>query len=809
MAFTISQGEVSQAQNDYQKIFENILKELLQASEEKPEIQGLEIFKDNKIIYGPDGKNFVNNITGIEGEIIYPQFLETLKKLRNSPVGSIIPEAKNIKVYLDDEIIIKSDKEGKVTKNSLQENINNHMKSENIEPDYNFVESDLESELNSQFQEIDKNIKENIDENTNSTRTVSQSIEPLDENILSSKLDSKIQELDNTIDSAKSVASQARENIKGQIRQDNNIKSVNTKNNQSIQSNTRMVAFSNTEVEGDFRFNGTINQVSQNNQTAVNSNNKYTDNNSINNTNDVTNLESPSTDNIKSGIKDLKSPIREDLYSEIKAIRQDCENFQAQIRESQQIINNAVEQLNNSIEKLRHYQDIQKHSSSAVQSSVETGNETEKDNIIQTSHNQKENNISELEYPKRAIDADFSTKGNQRQNQDIPETSSTRIMSATESLEKPLKSLINSELEKLQLEIKLLREERDAYKAILKERVRNGPEKIAFWQDLKSDFSQIATDMKSAIELFNTNSNKQEYAKGLVKLFHNQSKDNTYEGKNYRITKENGIYTVNAINDNRKVMQFRSTITGTKIIEDNLNEKDIQALKNLKDYVKKIPHTKQSNIIPTSFQEFGESESKRFIAINNIADTLSEYAKSKGHPVSIQGKRSDYNWQADLKGNVTIEHKNKVILQIKDGHTYDAMEPRDITFFQNSLPALQKIIKQGNTQNSNHTSNSSTNLLKRIRNLAQTIHNITQSVGRPINLNGKIYSIKSDKDNIQILRRLDNKLIFNYSHKTNQITDNFMTIKDVSQIENKLKTIELPRKQQNHQKSNNKGLSLE
>ncbi|KST68091.1 hypothetical protein [Mastigocoleus testarum] len=587
---------------------------------------------------------------------------------------------------------------------------------------------------------------------------------------------SEIKELDEAIYSGKSAASQAHKKIKVQIRQNTNIKNVNTTSNQSI-------------------------------------------NNAIDDTNETINLDSASTENIKSGIKDLNSPeIRRDLDSEIKAIRQDYENFQLHIQESKQIVNNSVGQLKNSIEKLRHYQDIQKHSSSAVQDPVETGNETEKDNIIQTYHNQKESHVPELKYPEDAIkyvnflsneESKDSIKESQT-NKDILETSSTRIMSATESLEKPLKSLINSELKKLQLEIKLLQAESNAYKAILQERIKNEPKKITFWQDLKSNLSQIATDMKNAVGLhikeFNKNSEGQKHAKALLKLFHSQSKDNTYEGKNYRITKENGIYTVNSINDNRQVMQFRSSITGTKIIQANLNQKDIQALKSLSNHVRKIPHTKQSNVIPTSFQEFGKSDSQRFVEINKIADALSEYAKFKGHPVSIQGKKSNYNWQADLQGNITIEHKDKVILQIKDGHTYDAMEPRDITFFQNSLPALQQIIKQDNTQNSSHTN---TDLLPKVKKLAQTINKITQDKGKSIHLTGNDYSIISNKENIQIFRKQGNQLIFNYSHKSNKITENSMTIQDVSNIENKLTKISLPKKQQNTQISNNKGLSLE
>ena len=295
-----------------------------------------------------------------------------------------------------------------------------------------------------------------------------------------------------------------------------------------------------------------------------------------------------------SEIQDSKSlEVKQDLNSEIQNIKQEVEKFKSEAKEIKTILNNLVDQYSN-----------QKEVNTKIQESLSMSNLIYKD----------------IQYPEDAIKyADFisntqdqnSVSENNKQRKDVLETSSTRIMSAAKSLEKPLQSLIVSEVEKLQLEIKLLQKERDAYKTILQERVENEPKKITFWQELKNNFSQIATDIKDAMKLhlkeFNQNSERQEYTKGLLKLFHSQNKDNIYEGKNYRITNENGIYTVNAIDDNRKVMQFRSTITGTKIIEYSLNQKDIQALRGLRNHVEKIPHTKQRNIISTSFQEFGKS----------------------------------------------------------------------------------------------------------------------------------------------------------------------------------------------------------
>ena len=394
-------------------------------------------------------------------------------------------------------------------------------------------------------------------------------------------------------------------------------------------------------------------------------------------------------------------------------------------------------------------------------------------------------------------------------------------MSATKSLKKPLQSLINSELEKLQLEIKLLKKERDAYKGMLQQRIENEPKKISFWQDIKNNFSQITTDIKNAFKVnlqeFKKNSEKQKYTNSLLKLFHAKNKNNTYEGKDYQITHKNGIYTVNSIEDNRQVMQFRSDRTGTKFITYNPNQKDIQALQSLRNYVKTIPQTTQHDVTPTSFQEFGKSGSQRLTAINQIADTLSEYAKFKGHPVSIQGKKSNYDWQADLRGNVTIidKHKDEVIFQRNNGKIYDAMGSRDITFFQNSLPALKQSIKtKHNIQNSNEINyhqdkQLSNNLLTRITNTIETIHNITQIIKQPLKIKSEHYYAKSDKDNIKITRKKDNKLIFNYNHNLQKITHNSMTEKDLSYIEKDLAKIPLTQKQKTHQRSNDKGLDLE
>ena len=166
MVFPISQGEVSQAQNNYQQIIETILKELLKPKgNDKPETQGLKIFKDKQLVYGHNGKNFINHITNIEGEIQYPRFAENLRKLRDSPIGSTVAEAANIRVEFKDKVIIESDKNGKVITNSLPT-------------------------------QIHKNIGTNPLQNMTDTKVMSDNTQPINYDPSSSKLESELQQTD-------------------------------------------------------------------------------------------------------------------------------------------------------------------------------------------------------------------------------------------------------------------------------------------------------------------------------------------------------------------------------------------------------------------------------------------------------------------------------------------------------------------------------------------------------------------------------------------------------------------------------------
>ena len=694
--FTLSDGDVAPTQSAYQRILEGVLKQLL---EFKTETQGLKIFKNDQLVYGKNGKNFINNITGTEGELLNPGITENLRKLRDAPVGTVVESAPNIKIEFEGKVIIESDQDGKVITNSLQKQ--------------------MEQENNHKLLQKDNITKESLE-------VTKEGKDDLQDDLISSDLDIELEDLDQIVQSGKAKVEKSIQNL------------------QNLQNSRNPSAYDldSSKVQ------------------------------SVYITNESNNESSSIPIIIEKEIENLdQTELQSTLNLEIQEIIQDCERFQAEIKSTQNL-------LKNSIEKLKAYQKINQSSPD-----IET---VEQNNIQESSSQQFEKNSTNQ----------ASTKN----REDLNKTPSERIIEAANTLEnKNLKSLIISEAQKLQLEIKLLQQERNAYKEILQSRLAQ-PQKVNWWKDITSDiassFSNIKTNISHAVKLnvqeFNKASEKRKFTQGVIKLFNLKAQGNTYEGKNYRIEHNSGIYTVSSVSDNRRVMQFRPTMTGTKILQYQPSPKDIEELKSLSNYTKDIKTpVKQNTNLPKSFESPGKSESQNFARTQIIADTLAQYAKSQGNPVHVSGK-SNYIWSADPKGNVTIKRKdNQIIFQRQNGRVNNAMESRDISYFENSLPKLKEIIQHKQIAEHNSTlANKSTDndYLKRVQGVAQSFHNLTQIRGTPLEFNGDNFYGKSNQKEIAIFRQEDKQLIFRYSHKDG-MTHNTMTHQDLSKIEKSLASV--------------------
>jgi hypothetical protein len=117
--FTVDSGDVTAVQQHYEQVIEALLRTILDAKQDNNERQGLKIFDDNRLVYGRNGNQFRDEVSGLSGELLNPQLIVELQQLRSTPVGDVVEGAINKRVELDGQVVLQSDREGRVIVNSL------------------------------------------------------------------------------------------------------------------------------------------------------------------------------------------------------------------------------------------------------------------------------------------------------------------------------------------------------------------------------------------------------------------------------------------------------------------------------------------------------------------------------------------------------------------------------------------------------------------------------------------------------------------------------------------------------------------
>lgn len=117
--FTGSQGDAVNLIEQWRQFLEELLRS--EAEEPTPSARGLQIYDNDRLVYGMERETnqFFDEVTGLVGQVINPELLGQLEKLRDTPVGGLIPEAANKRIELDGRIILQSDRQGKVIINEI------------------------------------------------------------------------------------------------------------------------------------------------------------------------------------------------------------------------------------------------------------------------------------------------------------------------------------------------------------------------------------------------------------------------------------------------------------------------------------------------------------------------------------------------------------------------------------------------------------------------------------------------------------------------------------------------------------------
>jgi hypothetical protein len=117
--FTVDSGDATAIQQHYEQVIEALLRAILDAKQDLSERQELKIFDGDRLVYGRDGNGFRDEVSGLSGQLLNPQLIAQLQQLRATPVGEIVEGAINKRVELGGEVILQSDKDGRVIVNSL------------------------------------------------------------------------------------------------------------------------------------------------------------------------------------------------------------------------------------------------------------------------------------------------------------------------------------------------------------------------------------------------------------------------------------------------------------------------------------------------------------------------------------------------------------------------------------------------------------------------------------------------------------------------------------------------------------------
>lgn len=117
--FTGSQGDAVNLIEQWRQFLEELLRS--EAEEPTPSARSLQIYDNDRLVYGMERETnqFFDEVTGLVGQVINPELLGQLEKLRDTPVGGLIPEAANKRIELDGRIILQSDRQGKVIINEI------------------------------------------------------------------------------------------------------------------------------------------------------------------------------------------------------------------------------------------------------------------------------------------------------------------------------------------------------------------------------------------------------------------------------------------------------------------------------------------------------------------------------------------------------------------------------------------------------------------------------------------------------------------------------------------------------------------
>ena len=215
---------------------------------------------------------------------------------------------------------------------------------------------------------------------------------------------------------------------------------------------------------------------------------------------------------------------------------------------------------------------------------------------------------------------------------------------------------------------------------LIEERIEE-PRNIKWWSEAKEKQGENYQNAQAYLEQSDSNI---EVAKTLRSLFLRETtpEQNSYHAEGYTLTRDENHYTLTNSND-QKLFTFRSTAVGVTVEENNLDNSHYQDLGALRAALD------NDSPIKGQFAQYGTEEINYFQKVSEIANRLTDYARSKGEKVETVGQ--NYAWMATPDGNVLIEDlkSDRALFARFNGKTVSNLTERDMSFFENALSQLE------------------------------------------------------------------------------------------------------------------------
>lgn len=197
--FVVDANNSNALQQQYERVIEALVLALLDNNVNNSR-QGLQIFDADRLVYGRDGNHFHDEISSLSGQLLNPELIAQIQQLRSTPVGKIAEGVVNKRVELDGEVILQSDKDGRVIVNSLlQAETVQSANSKSLQNQENTPIKNSHEKIN--YPEVSsQNIKQpeinpNYQQQTSGSTRVIQSLQALENSPLKTLLSAEIEQL--------------------------------------------------------------------------------------------------------------------------------------------------------------------------------------------------------------------------------------------------------------------------------------------------------------------------------------------------------------------------------------------------------------------------------------------------------------------------------------------------------------------------------------------------------------------------------------------------------------------------------------